>query len=179
MKHRWALSWPGNYCKDCGMDEPIESAICCPDCLFDYPPPCDCGYYERSFIDVDYPNEHTEECAFIAFEPEAPKLCAHHQVLVDRPCTYKMVVHCMRADYDVYCGRGKCPKTGKVGEWGNPYVIGPDGDRKEVIAKFIDLASSRPEVIEKIKRELKGKVLGCWCVPQDCHCYFLARVANS
>lgn len=27
--------------------------------------------------------------------------------------------------------------------------------------------------------ELKGKVLGCFCKPQRCHCDFLAREANK
>lgn len=34
-KHRWKLSWPGNFCLDCGIDDPFESQealIDCPDC---------------------------------------------------------------------------------------------------------------------------------------------------
>lgn len=156
--HTWAMSWPGNYCKECGQDAPTESAICCPDCIFDYPGPND---------------------DWATYAPKPPALCAEHQAWTDRPCPYKMVVHCMHADYDVYCGRGKCPKTKKVGEWGNPFSIGPDGDRKEVIQKFIELVTPQPELIARIKRELKGKVLGCWCAPKRCHCHFLAAVANS
>lgn len=25
--HDWALSWPGNYCKDCGCDDPGEMCM--------------------------------------------------------------------------------------------------------------------------------------------------------
>lgn len=31
-KHRWAMSWPGNFCMCCGADDVTESAICCPTC---------------------------------------------------------------------------------------------------------------------------------------------------
>jgi hypothetical protein len=33
-EHRWALSWPGNPCLDCGLDDPFED----PDVLI----PCGC-----------------------------------------------------------------------------------------------------------------------------------------
>lgn len=35
MEHDWKLSWPGNYCLKCGMDDPLEAALCCPDCKFE------------------------------------------------------------------------------------------------------------------------------------------------
>jgi len=31
--HRWKLSWPGNFCLDCGLDDPMEG----PDGLVDCP----------------------------------------------------------------------------------------------------------------------------------------------
>jgi hypothetical protein len=34
-------------------------------------------------------------------------------------------------------------------------------------------------MIEKAKRELKGKVLGCWCSPKACHGDILAKIANE
>lgn len=80
----------------------------------------------------------------------------------------KFVVHCKQAPYDVYIGR--------PGPWGNPYVIGKDGTREEVITKYEkSLTISKKE---RIKRELKGKVLGCWCHPHACHGDVLARIAN-
>lgn len=66
--------------------------------------------------------------------------------------------------YDVYMGRG--------GPFGNPYVIGPDGDRAEVIRKFrIDFYERLrldPEWKAKVEA-LQGKVLACHCAPLDCH----------
>jgi len=35
------------------------------------------------------------------------------------------VVHCRRAPYDVYVGRGRDPRTGAPGEWGNPFSHRP------------------------------------------------------
>lgn len=71
-------------------------------------------------------------------------------------------VHNKRAPFDVYIGRPS--------EWGNLYVIGRDGTREEVVAKHrADLCANLP-MIAYAKRELKGKVLGCWCGPdQLCH----------
>ena len=78
------------------------------------------------------------------------------------------VVHCMRERYDVYIGRGKCPKTGEKGIWGNPFAIGKDGNREEVIEKYNDWILTNHELMKKLP-ELKGKTLGCWCAPRACH----------
>ena len=40
------------------------------------------------------------------------------------------VVHCKKDRHDVYIGRGS--------KWGNPFKIGEDGDRHEVIQKYRD-----------------------------------------
>lgn len=79
------------------------------------------------------------------------------------------VVHCKKQRYDVYIGR--------PGPWGNPYTIGVDGDRNVVIQKYKE--NLTPELIAKAKKELKGKILGCWCSPKDCHGRILAEIANG
>lgn len=81
------------------------------------------------------------------------------------------VVHCKKQPYDVYIGRGS--------GWGNPFKIGRDGSRDEVIRQYRDWLRERPELIERARVELAGKVLGCWCKPQDCHGDVLARVADG
>ena len=73
--------------------------------------------------------------------------------------------------YDVYIGRPS--------KWGNPFIIGRDGTRKEVVEKYRMWLSEHPELIEEAKKELKGKVLGCWCKPKSCHGDVLARVAEG
>ncbi len=70
------------------------------------------------------------------------------------------VVHCKRSSYDVYIGRPS--------KWGNPFIIGPDGTREEVIMKFEQYLLNS-ELLKDIG-ELDGKILGCWCRPYfPCH----------
>lgn len=54
-------------------------------------------------------------------------------------------------------------------KWGNPFRIGPDGTREEVIAKFKEHILKYPHLIEEAKTVMKGKTLGCWCAPFKCH----------
>lgn len=66
------------------------------------------------------------------------------------------VVHVRREHYDVYIGRGSA--------WGNPYKIGRDGDRTEVLGKYKEYllrGEGRP-LLERIG-ELEEKTLGCFC----------------
>jgi hypothetical protein len=80
------------------------------------------------------------------------------------------VVHCKRKAYQVYIGR--------PGPWGNPFKIGPDGTRAQVIARYRAWLLSQPELVDRVRAELPGKVLGCWCAPHPCHGDVLAEVAN-
>lgn len=70
------------------------------------------------------------------------------------------VVHCKREAYDVYIGRPS--------KWGNPFEIGPDGSRAEVIEKYRQWLPTQPELMASL-HELDGKRLGCWCAPKACH----------
>jgi len=80
------------------------------------------------------------------------------------------VVHCKRMAYDVYIGRPS--------KWGNPFSIGKDGDRDEVIAKYRAWIQTQPELMKALP-ELKDKILGCWCAPQACHGNILAEMAAA
>jgi len=83
------------------------------------------------------------------------------------------VINCRdkKEPYDVYIGRPSL--------WGNPFVIGPDGDRDDVIRKYKEYLKANPGLVEKAKETLRGKVLGCWCAPEACHGDVLAAIANS
>lgn len=72
------------------------------------------------------------------------------------------VVHCLKEKYDVYIGRWN-PRVPINSEWANPYKIGIDGDRMECCRKYKKDFYSNSELQAKAIRELKGKVLGCWC----------------
>ncbi len=80
-------------------------------------------------------------------------------------CSTK-VVHCEKEQYDVYIGRAVNGLKGSI--WANPFKIGPDGDRDEVIEKYHKYILSKPELLAQLE-SLRGKTLGCWCKPQDCH----------
>lgn len=85
-------------------------------------------------------------------------------------CKQTSVVHCKRSQYDVYIGRPS--------KWGNPFEIGKDGNRKEVIEKYKQWFWTQPELVTSV-HDLRGKVLGCWCKPKECHGDFLAELANG
>jgi len=88
------------------------------------------------------------------------------------------VVHCKREKYDVYVGRGRCPQTGKLSKWGNPFEIGRDGARETVIRKYREWIVTQPQLMAALP-ELRGKVLGCWCAPKACHGDVLSEMANT
>ena len=80
------------------------------------------------------------------------------------------VVHCKKEFYDVYIGRPS--------QWGNPFTIGIDGNRDQVIEKYKDWLNTQPDLLEAI-HTLKGKTLGCWCHPKACHGDILVEIANK
>lgn len=67
--------------------------------------------------------------------------------------------------------------VGRPSKWGNPFTIGRDGNRTEVIAKYEEWIVEQPELMAAI-RTLRGKNLICWCAPQRCHAEILMRIAN-
>jgi hypothetical protein len=79
------------------------------------------------------------------------------------------VVHCKRDVYDEYVGRPS--------KWGNPFVIGIDGDRIEVVAKYRLAVLNAPKMLAALP-ELYGRRLGCHCVPALCHGHVLADLAD-
>lgn len=73
-------------------------------------------------------------------------------------------------DNDVFIGRPS--------KWGNPFIIGKDGNRKDVIEKYKVWFWKQENLIKDIV-ELKGKNLICYCSPMACHGDFLLEISNS
>jgi len=106
--------------------------------------------------------------------------------LVDLPTP--LVVHCKREPFDIYIGR-----TGSgLGEWGNPFTWKQGTKAQFLVAKneclprYEDWVQSQPDLMERIKQQLAGKRLGCWCRPPAgfrgrllCHGQILAGIANG
>jgi hypothetical protein len=80
------------------------------------------------------------------------------------------VVHCKLAPYDVYIGRPS--------KWGNPFVLGKDGTREEVIQKYLNWVLGQPQLLAQLG-ELKGKTLGCWCHPKACHGHIIKALIGE
>lgn len=70
----------------------------------------------------------------------------------------------------VYIGRGS--------KWGNPFRIGRDGDRVEVLQKYRYWLSLQPLLMAQARQELAGKDLLCFCAPRACHGDVLHALAN-
>lgn len=81
---------------------------------------------------------------------------------------HSLVVHWKRSPYDVYIGRPS--------PWGNPFAIGRDGTREEVITQYELWLQDQPRLMAALD-DLAGKTLGCWCAPHACHGDVLARLA--
>jgi hypothetical protein len=88
----------------------------------------------------------------------------------------------IRAIHDVpyvYIGRGS--------KWGNPYThldsryVGTVkvSTREEAVESYERYVKSRPDLMEAARKELRGKVLGCFCKPKACHGDVLARIAEE
>ena len=71
----------------------------------------------------------------------------------------------------IYIGRGSM--------FGNPYIIGVNGNRNEVCDKFEKMILKNKKLIKQIKNKLKGKDLVCYCAPKRCHGDFLVKLANE
>ena len=69
----------------------------------------------------------------------------------------------------VYIGRGS--------KWGNPFRIGPDGDRATVIAKYERWLARQYHLLAAADA-LRGHDLVCFCAPLPCHGDVLLRFAN-
>ena len=72
--------------------------------------------------------------------------------------------------YDIYIGRVNKAYGVKDSIFRNPYVIGVDGTRAEVIKKFEHYAPTNPLIQENLYL-LDDMVIGCWCdyPKEDCH----------
>lgn len=70
------------------------------------------------------------------------------------------VVNLRTAAYDVLVARPS--------KWGNPFMIGRDGTRDQVIRMYEVHIRHSPNLIAALP-ELAGKRLGCYCAPLNCH----------
>lgn len=94
------------------------------------------------------------------------------------------VVHLKRAkgvvvqDCDIYIGR-QCYMGGwklPASKWANPYSVKKYG--ADAIPLYEEYVRNNQTLMNDIE-ELRGKRLGCWCVPNPCHGDILIKVLNE
>lgn len=67
---------------------------------------------------------------------------------------------------------------GRPSQWGNPFTVELHG-REQAIRLYVEWLIRQPALLNAIVPELRGKTLGCWCVPKACHGDVLARLAEG
>lgn len=76
-------------------------------------------------------------------------------------------------DGAIYIGRGS--------KWGNPFIMGKDGNRDDVCNKYTAFLHTQLDngsvTIEELA-SLKGKQLVCFCAPLRCHGDTLIEAAD-
>lgn len=88
-------------------------------------------------------------------------------------------VNLRNSEFDVYIGRAG---RGQDGYWGNPFSLGRDGNREEVLEKYKAWFAERVESDSTFRErlsELKGQRLGCFCKPALCHGDVIAEYVNK
>lgn len=94
------------------------------------------------------------------------------------------VVHLKKSNFDILIDRTTI--------FGNPFIIGKDGNRKDVICKHLVwleqwLLHGNEIIINGFSNRivinnlhfLSGKIIGCWCKPLPCHGDNLAKLADN
>ena len=95
-----------------------------------------------------------------------------------RPNGYQNLKEWMDDKNNVYIARAgvifidkeRFPKEASI--FCNPFKIGKDGTRDEVIQKYKIYITKKIKKSIEFKNQLillKGKKLGCWCHPEPCH----------
>jgi hypothetical protein len=64
--------------------------------------------------------------------------------------------------------------VGRPSHWGNPYVVGRDGTRAQVIARYRRWLWAQLQRDPGLLAPLVGRDLACWCAPLPCHAEVLA-----
>lgn len=90
-----------------------------------------------------------------------------------KDCDYKVPIGA------VYVGRAMPRYALSASRWSNPFMIGKDGTREGVIAKYADWLDGMVFNKRLDLDELLGKDLVCWCAPLPCHADVLLELANK
>lgn len=101
---------------------------------------------------------------------------------------YQNLKEWMSDENNIYIGRAgivfingeRFPKKSSI--FCNPFKIGKDGDRNQVLEKYQEYILSKLENDSNFRGELsrlKDKNLGCWCKPEKCHGDILIKLLKT
>jgi hypothetical protein len=101
---------------------------------------------------------------------------------------YQNLKEWMEDEKNVYIGRAgvvfidkeRFPK--QASPFANPFKVGKDGTREEVIRKYKSYILARLEKEEELRTKLQSlreKNLGCWCHPEACHGDVLLEILTT
>ncbi len=87
---------------------------------------------------------------------------------------YNNLFEWMNDENNIYIGRKgvvfidkkRFPEKSSI--FANPFKIGKDGSREEVLVKYRHYITNNETLINELL-SLQGKNLGCWCCPEMCH----------
>jgi hypothetical protein len=96
----------------------------------------------------------------------------------------------------IYVGRPMSRDRAGIKHWGNPFthisntskfhiIVKSQGAAVEAFRRWLegtawhDVQQARRQWILDNVHTLKGRDLGCWCAPGNCHAYLLLRLANG
>lgn len=68
---------------------------------------------------------------------------------------------------------------GRPSPWGNPFVVGKDGTREQCIELYREWMMYQPKLRERMRSELRGRDLICFCAPKACHGDIILEIANE
>lgn len=114
---------------------------------------------------------------------DEPQFTDDERELLDQLKNGKTVVLNMRAEAHARLwawasAHDLAARIDRKSQWGNPFILGEDGDRGQVIGKYATFyLPHKPQLIADVG-QLKGKALGCWCAPERCHGDVLAAAAS-
>lgn len=143
-------------------------------------------YYRPGQCDDKNPSKEWHEAADAAIgyvaqkEGQSIRSC-EKEVLIQFGFMIKTpkVVHIKSGEpYDIYIGRPSKfgnPYTHKEGT-GAPWVV---DTREDAIRLYEEWLREQPELMVAVKKELRGKILGCFCSPLACHGDILLKIANE
>lgn len=81
-------------------------------------------------------------------------------------------------NFTLYIGRPWAGLSGSV--FHNPFHVGKDSTREEVLLKFIEYwyAPEQKDLRQVAWAIREDEILGCWCKPLDCHGDIIAGYVN-